>query len=495
MKCKSWSLLASVGFAALLFGASPALAQSSLGTAQSFAVLGGAAVTNTGATTVTGDLGVSPGNSVTGFPPGIVTGGTIHTMNAVAMQAQNDVTTAYNALANTACNTVLTGIDLGGLTLTPGVYCFATSAQLTGTLTLDAQGNANAVFIFQIGSTLTTASNARVQVINAGQACNVFWQIGSSATLGTDTVFVGNILALTSITLNTRASIFGRALARNGAVTLDTNNISVPGCIVVLPGTPAPPTLGVAFNPVTIPAGGVSTKTITLSNPNSSAANLLAPLTDTLPAGLVIAAVPNASTTCGGVVTATAGGNTVTLTGGVIPGGAPGTCTVTVDVTAALGGNYINSLPAGALQTSNGNNAAPAIATLTVVPLAGPPLLSKAFNPATINAGGSSILTITLINPNAGAAATLTAPLTDTLPAGLVIAAAPNASTTCGGGVTATAGGNTVTLTGGVIPAGAPGTCMVTVNVTAVVGGNYTNCSPVPYRPAMAATPPRPSRP
>src|ERR1700680_196436 len=139
-----------------------------LGTADPFAVLAGTTVTNTGPTTVHGSLGVSPGTAVTGFPPGAVSGGTIHAADAVAMQAQSDLTTAYNVAAGESCGTNLTGQDLGGLTLTPGVYCFATSAQLTGTLTLNAQGNANAQFVFQIGSTLTTASGSSVQVINGG---------------------------------------------------------------------------------------------------------------------------------------------------------------------------------------------------------------------------------------------------------------------------------------------------------------------------------------
>ena len=190
-----------------------------------FAVLGGSTVTNTGPTIVTGDLGVSPGTAVTGFPPGSVIG-TIHSADAVALQAQSDITTAYNDLAGQACNTVLTGQDLGGMTLAPGVYCFSTSAQLTGNLVLDALGDPNAVWVFQIGSTLTTASNASVAVINGGKRCNAWWQIGSSATLGTGTVFAGNILADQSITLNTSASMFGAALARNAAVTMDTNNIS-----------------------------------------------------------------------------------------------------------------------------------------------------------------------------------------------------------------------------------------------------------------------------
>jgi type VI secretion system secreted protein VgrG len=149
-------------------------------------------------------------------------------MDATAAQAQMDLTTAYNFAAGESCSNNLTGMDLGGLTLTSGVYCFDSSAQLTGALTLNAQGNSNAVFVFQIGNTLTTASNSSVVFINGGQGDSVFWKVGSSATLGTSTAFAGNILALTSITLNTTASIqCGRALARNGAVTLDTNNVSI----------------------------------------------------------------------------------------------------------------------------------------------------------------------------------------------------------------------------------------------------------------------------
>jgi type VI secretion system secreted protein VgrG len=201
----------------------------SLGTAENFAVLAGSTATNTGATIVTGDLGVWPGTEVTGFPPGIVNG-TIYPGGAVAQQAQSDVTVAYNDLAGRPCNVDLTGTDLGGLTLTEAVYCFSTSAQLTGQLVLDAEGNADALFIFQIGSTLTTASNATVSVINNGTECNVYWQVGSSATLGTSTAFAGNILALTSITLNTGADVSGRSLARNGAVTMDSNDISAADC-------------------------------------------------------------------------------------------------------------------------------------------------------------------------------------------------------------------------------------------------------------------------
>jgi hypothetical protein len=212
-----------LGCAALLYGASTAVAQLS-----SFAVLAGSTVTNTNTPTiVSGNLGVSPGSAVTGFPPGIVTGGTIHAADGVAAGAQAELTQLYSNLANAPCNNVLTGQDLGGKTLTPGVYCFATSAQLTGTLTLDAQGNPNALFIFQIGSTLTTASASSVLLINSASSCGVYWQVGSSATLGTGTALAGNIVALTSITMNTGASLTGRALARNGAVTLDNNHVTI----------------------------------------------------------------------------------------------------------------------------------------------------------------------------------------------------------------------------------------------------------------------------
>lgn len=204
-----------------------------LGTAVSFVALGGSTVINTGPSTINGDLGVWPDLGVIGFPPGVVTAPyTIHAGDAVAQQAQSDVTIAYDALAGAAVDTDLTGQDLGGLTLTTGVYSFSSSAQLTGTLTLDAQGDPNAVFIFKIGSALTTASASSVAVINSGSGCNVFWQVGSSATLDTTTSFQGNILALSSITLNTGATIIpGRALARNGALTLDTNTIDGSACI------------------------------------------------------------------------------------------------------------------------------------------------------------------------------------------------------------------------------------------------------------------------
>jgi hypothetical protein len=205
-------------------------AQVALGSASSFAVLAGTTVTNTGPSAITGNLGVSPGTAVTGFPPGTVADGAIHAGDAVAAAAETDLTTAYNDAAGRAPDQNLTGQDLGGQTLTAGVYMFDSSAGLTGTLTLDGQGNPNAVFIFQIGSTLTTASASNVVFTNGARACNVFWQVGSSATLGTTTSFAGNILALTSITATTGVSVDGRLLALNGAVTLDTNAVHKADC-------------------------------------------------------------------------------------------------------------------------------------------------------------------------------------------------------------------------------------------------------------------------
>lgn len=226
----------------------------SLGAAANFAVLAGSTVTNTGPSVVGGDLGVSPGASVTGFPPGTTLGAT-DAGGPSAADAQTSVTTAANALLAQACTTNFGpgNVDLGGQTLTPGVYCFASSASITGTLTLNAQGNAAAVFIFRTASTLVTATASSVVLINGGQPCNVFWRVGSSATLGTTTSMVGSILALTSITLNTTASINGRALAQNGAVTLDSNSVSRSLCAVA-PG-PACPTITLA--PTTLPNGTV----------------------------------------------------------------------------------------------------------------------------------------------------------------------------------------------------------------------------------------------
>jgi hypothetical protein len=197
-----------------------------LGTAANFRVLAASAITNTGATAIDGNLGLSPNGltSITGFPPGTVSG-EVDAANATSLQAQADLTTAYNTVTATPTTTDLSGQDLGGMTLLPGVYNFATSAQLTGHLILNGAGNSNAVWMFKIDSTLTTAPASSVTFINGGQADNVYWQVGSSATIDTTTAFIGNILAQASITVNAGASISGRALARTAAVTLSASPV------------------------------------------------------------------------------------------------------------------------------------------------------------------------------------------------------------------------------------------------------------------------------
>lgn len=224
-------LLLAVTFASFL--PQPALAAIPLGTAANFAVLAGAMVTNTGPSIIGGgSLGVSPGAALIGFPPGILLApGAVLLADPIALLAQTDLVTAFVEAAGMPVTQDLTGIDLGGLTLVPGVYRFSSSAQLTGALTLNAQGDPNAEWVFQVGTALTTASNASVIFINQGAtpSCNVFWQVGSSATLGTTTAFIGHILALTSITLLDAVTVnHGSLLARNGTVTLQNSTIA--GC-------------------------------------------------------------------------------------------------------------------------------------------------------------------------------------------------------------------------------------------------------------------------
>jgi len=197
--------------------------QPNIGTASNFAVLGSSTVTNTGSTFLVGNLGVSPGTAITGFPPGAVVG-TIYSAGPVAARAHADAATAYGALSSAKCTTNEPAVaKIGGQTLRPGVYCFPTSAAITGTLTLSGSG----VYIFKIGTTLTTAAgNSQVVLTNGASASNVFWKVGSSATLGTSSVLKGTIIAYSSITATTYAKVDGRLIALNGAVTLDTNHIT-----------------------------------------------------------------------------------------------------------------------------------------------------------------------------------------------------------------------------------------------------------------------------
>jgi hypothetical protein len=222
----------------------------SLGTAADYAVLAASTVTNTGATTITGNLGLSPGTSVTGFPPGQVKG-SIDVADSAALQAQNDLTAGYNAAAASPVTATIP-VELGGTTETPGVYASpAGTFGITGTLTLDAQGDPNAIFIFKAASTLITASASNVVLVNGAQASNVFWVVGSSATLGTNSILKGNVLAQASITVTTGVTLDGRALARTAAVTLDTDTITLPATIQAPVTTTT--SLTTSINPV--PAG------------------------------------------------------------------------------------------------------------------------------------------------------------------------------------------------------------------------------------------------
>ncbi|MFF7753331.1 ice-binding family protein [Streptomyces sp. NPDC007971] len=297
-----------------------------LGRADSFAVLAGSATTNTGPSVITGDVGVSPGTSISGYGPPAVVNGTQHSADTVAQDAQTDLIAAYDDAAGQPSDGALPP-DAGGLTLVPGVYTASSTLGLTGTLTLDARGNPNAVWVFQIGSGLTTASSSRVSLINGASPCNVFWKIGSSATLGTSTAFVGNILAMTSITATTSATIEGRALARGGAVTLDTNTITRPQCAA---GTTGATTAGTTGS-TTAGTTGSTTAGTTGSTTAGTTGSTTAGTTGSTTAGTTgsTTAGTTGSTTAGTTGSTTAGttGSTTAGTTGSTTAGTTGSTT------------------------------------------------------------------------------------------------------------------------------------------------------------------------
>ncbi|HXF32327.1 MAG TPA: ice-binding family protein [Solirubrobacterales bacterium] len=226
-------IAACLAFAAIPIGFAQA-APVNPATTKPFVVLSGAGVENTGPSVLNGDLGVSPGTSLVGFGAPATVNGAIHENDGVAAQAQADLTTAYNVASGQAVSpgNELTGQNLGGLTLTPGTYGFSSSAELTGQLTLDAQGDPDAEFVFVIGTTLVTESASSVILTNGASPCNVYWKVGSSATFGTTTAFEGNVLALESISVNNGVTVLGRLLARNGEVTLINDVLTAPQCSV-----------------------------------------------------------------------------------------------------------------------------------------------------------------------------------------------------------------------------------------------------------------------
>lgn len=261
------------GFAGIILAvtlalvALPAAAQAApvnLATAGPFVALAGTTVTNTGPSVLNGDLGVAPGTALTGFGLPAVVNGATHENDAVANQAQSDLTNAYNVAAGqpVAPADDLSGTDLGNRTLAAGAYRYTSAALLTGALTLDAEGDPNAQFVFEIGSELTTESASSVVLVNGASPCNVYWQVGSSATLGTTTAFQGNLMALTSISLNNGASVIGRMLARNGQVSLINNVLTGSLCGT---GSTLPPSVEPPGGPGTVPPGtpGATGPTVT----------------------------------------------------------------------------------------------------------------------------------------------------------------------------------------------------------------------------------------
>jgi hypothetical protein len=244
-------LLAALFSATIAYALSPASV--SLGTADNFAILAGSAITNTGSSVISGDVGISPGTAVTGFPPAVLNG-VQHVADAQAIQAKTSITSTYTDASNRTPITSI-GTELGSAVILPGVYASPSGTfGLTGTVTLDAQGDPNAVFIFKSASTLITASGSRVVLANGAQACNVFWLVGSSATLGTNSTFKGSLIAQTSITLTTNAQVEGRLLAQNGAVTLDSNTVTKASCAQAPVPTPVPtPTPAPVVTPTPVP--------------------------------------------------------------------------------------------------------------------------------------------------------------------------------------------------------------------------------------------------
>jgi len=449
-----------------------------LGTASSYAVLAGSTVTNTGATTINGDVGLSPGTAVTGFPPGTVVGTT--RTAAAAAPAQAGLVTAYNdAAGRTPVTTVAT--ELGGQTLVAGVYNSAAGTfGITGILTLDGQNDANAVFIFQAASTLTTAAGApgnpasQVVLINGAQPCNIFWQVGSSATLGTYSVFQGSILALTSITVTTGATINGRVLARNGAVTLDTNTITTSVCAAppVQGGGPTPPLLAdfaIAkthlgnFTPGQTGAAYI----ITVSNVGAGTPAGSVTVTDALPASLTATAIGGPGWSC------TLTPLSCIRSDALSPGTSYPAITLTVNVAADVRASITNrATVSGSDEINISNNTATDVAIVTQ-PSAVVPDLTIAKTHLGNFTPGQTGATYTIAVSNLGTASTGLVTVSDTLPAGLTATAIGGSGWTC------TLASLTCTRSDALAAGASYPAITVTVNVAVSVPAAVTNTATV----------------
>jgi uncharacterized repeat protein (TIGR01451 family) len=369
-----------------------------LGSAGSFTALAGSTVTNTGPTIVNGDVGVSPGSAVTGFPPGTVIGGAIHAADGPAALAQVDLTAAYNDAAGRTVPTIVAG-DLGGLTLAAGLYKSTSTLGITGILRLDGGGDPNAVFIFQVGSGLTTASGSQIILQGGAQAANIFWQVGSSATLGTNSIFNGTILAQASVTQATGAALNGRALARTGAVTLDTSTSVNPG----------PPTLGAPPSTLSVACPLASARVGAPYNSLLAATGGVPPYAfstvGSLPAGLIL----NGGT---GFITGTPTGSGSTFTAVVTDTSlATATRSCTISVAAASADLSITKTgPASAAPLTN--------------------------------------VTYTITVSNAGPSFASSVVVTDVLPSGMAFVSATPSQGSCSGGATVTCSLGTVNVGG-----------------------------------------------
>jgi len=374
-----------------------------LGGAEAFALLGTTTIANTGLTTVSGNIGVNDGGTISGFPPGIVAGDTDEG-GTIASEARDDAGAAFTELSGLAPDIDLTGQDLGGLMLTPGVYNFDTTAQLTGTLTLNAQGNPNAVFVFKLGTALTTAANATVLLTNGARALNVFWQVGSAATLGADVNFAGTLIANTGVVIGARTVWTGRAMSISAGITLDTSNVILPlQDLVTIKTTASPPVV----------PGQTFVYDIVVTNSGIGTAYDVS-VTDELPAQL---AFVSSTTGCTAVLQVVTCGPSVDIA----PSG-----TLVDDITVRLSPSYVgNGSDIGNIATATSSSYEPTPADNASQPASPPTLLAPSADLSIVKAAVEAavspgeLFTYLLTVTNNGPSTALNVVVADTLPASL----------------------------------------------------------------------------